>query len=448
MIEFKGKYTTAKVMIDAIDGETSSQIVSFVNDPAFTNPVAIMPDCHAGKGAVIGFTMPITDRIVPNVIGVDIGCGMLSYRLDAKKLNYARPWIDREIRKQIPTGNNAHAAWGCRDKSKPNVRSLILSGRYGMEKSFPWKEFSETTNWNAPQFFDFFGLKYEPLEYDFEWFLEKCGRVGIDPGYAEASVGTLGGGNHFIEVGRDEEDYLWVTVHSGSRNLGFKIAEYWQRRAVEYCETEYRKLMPEKIEKIKATLEKTKWPSAIAEAKRRLWSPDSLKHLSGELAMGYIKDMMFAQRYASINRKAMMERILCVLGGPDVKETIETVHNYIDPFDGIIRKGAIASYESQKMIIPFNMEDGILVCDGRSNKEWNYSAPHGAGRVYSRSEAKRKLNVEVAAESMKQKGVYCSVLPTDEQKLAYKPAEIIEEAIKPTAKVLHRIKPILNLKAN
>lgn len=263
--------------------------------------------------------------------------------------------------------------------------------------------------------------------------------------------------NHFIECGVSEISGLWITIHSGSRNLGKKVCDYHQQIAVQLQHLGAKFDYKSKIDQIVKEAPKDKRQKLIEEVRKQqkqieLIKGDGLDFLTGQHCIDYLVDMMFCQEYASLNRRMMMKQIFKVIKGCfhlDINplEEIETVHNYINFDDLIIRKGAIASYKGQKMIIPFNMEDGILICEGKSNPEWNFSSPHGAGRVGSRAWAKKNLNLEEAKKSMEDKGIFSSLIPLDECRLAYKDSKLIEEAIEPTATILDRIKPIMNLKA-
>jgi len=391
MLEFQGKYGKAKVMIDDIDQTTISQIYEFLNHEAFTNPIAIMPDTHAGKGTVIGFTMKMTNMIIPNIVGVDINCGMNSLNVGKNLLNnISREEIDQKIRTAIPFGTNVH------------TKTTDLDVEF-------WRMITEKHRTFVMKFNKQYGTSYGLTTFDKNWLQSKCDDIGVDYGRTINSIGTLGGGNHFIELGVSQltDDY-WFTVHSGSRQFGLKICNYWQKKA----------------------------------------GKGQLAYLTGDDMFGYLSDMVFTQLYAQENRHTMVKLILeaCNLSWNDVHAVVHTNHNFIDFDDFIIRKGAIKSYIGQLMIIPFNMEDGILICEGYSNPEWNYSAPHGAGRLGSRRWAKETLDLEAAEKSMKDKGIYFSKLPKDELKGAYKDPKIIEEAIKPTACIVDRLKPVLAMK--
>jgi len=391
MLEYRGKYGNAKVMIDVIDPATTKQIYEFLNNLVFTNPIAIMPDCHKGNGAVIGFTMELTDKIIPNVVGVDINCGMFSMDLGKALFDHmSRMDIDQKIRQRVPFGTNVH-------KKTPFIDESFFVNASTEHRAF-------TMKYNKR-----FNTHYDPIHYDMDWLINKCEEWKMNFDRALKSIGTLGGGNHFIEIGISLlTGNYWATIHSGSRQLGQKVCNYWQRKA----------------------------------------GKGQLAYLEGDDMFGYLTDMIFAQNYANLNRQHMASLVIeaCGLGWNDVGMTVETSHNFIDFSDFIIRKGAIRSYVGEYMIIPFNMEDGILLCTGRSNPEWNYSAPHGAGRVDSRRWAKENLNLAEAKQRMDDQDIYASELPVDELKGAYKDPKLIEDAIEPTAAIVDRFKPVLAMK--
>lgn len=393
MFDIKGKFTNAKVMIDNIDENCMAQIVEMINNEAFTNPVAIMPDCHSGKGSVVGFTMPVGEKIIANVVGVDIGCGMLSFNIG--KINIDHVEFDRKVREKIPFGINVN------DKSKVRLMDSVK---------------------------------------------EVCDRIGMDFDYAVKSIGSLGGGNHFIEIGKSANTGdIWITIHTGSRNFGKKICEYWQNIASMKDVPDVK----EELKKIKASYPKNEWDRRIKDFKIQVNNvkKSPLDYLEGKNKAGYLKDMKVAQEYSKLNRQVIMLDILNILDVLYV-DCIETIHNYIDFNDAIMRKGAIRSYVGERMIIPFNMRDGILICEGKSNPEWNYSAPHGAGRVYSRSRAKAELNMDKFEKDME--GIFSTSVcqgTIDECPDAYKDAKVIEACIEPTATILDRIIPIHNMKS-
>jgi len=413
MFELKGKYSTAKVMIDQVELECTSQIISMINHCAFVNPIAIMPDTHSGKGSVIGFTMLVGPKVIPNIVGVDIGCGMLSVNLGDIKLDCKE--VDSAIRRAVPFGMEVHD------------RGVIH-----MKNDFPWKG-----------------------SQDYEWFVAKCKQIGIDLSYAINSIGTLGGGNHFIEFGKAmRTGDTWLTVHTGSRNFGKRVCDYWQKVAAGTDDGAKKAKLAAGIEEIKRTAKNgAEIGQRISELKKSLniqKKVTGLEYLESFNAAGYMEDMYFSQVYAKVNRVYIVHNILAAmglseLGIPVTRDRIETIHNFIDPQDHIIRKGAVRSYAGEKMIIPLNPHDGTLICEGKSNPEWNFSAPHGAGRVMSRRKAKETISQEVADNAME--GVYASAKPIDESPLAYKDSSLIAECIEPTAKIIDRIIPFMNLKA-
>lgn len=267
------------------------------------------------------------------------------------------------------------------------------------------------------------------------------------------SLGTLGGGNHFLELGRSQKDEIWVTIHTGSRNFGKRICDYWQGRAVKFLQQDKMMQLRECIDAVKEEYKYTprKIKEKIAQIHEELDLNTAVdmkgcEWLEEDMAAGYLYDMIFAQVYAEVNRKYIAS-IIESLFQKEPLDKVETTHNFIDFRDFIIRKGAIRSYEKERMIIPFNMRDGLLICEGKSNSTWNYSAPHGAGRVLSRTQAKKRLKVEDFEHQMK--GIYSTSVgkgTLDEAPDAYKDASIIEAAIEPTAIILDRIKPIHNMK--
>ena len=369
----EGTYNKASVMIDSIDSETEKQIKTFLNHKAFegTN-IAIMPDCHAGKGAVIGFTMNIDKYIIPNIVGVDIGCGILSARLNIKNPDLAE--LDNFIKKNIPHGKAVH-------------RNIKIGN----------KEFEEEI-------------------------IEESKKVHMDEDRALKSIGTLGGGNHFIELGKDSQGRLWLTVHSGSRNLGLQIAVFYQKKAHQLLD-EQKLLTPE---------------------------DKNLEYLFTESDEGkaYLRATYFAQKYAKENRKKMIELISQFLNA-EIEETVESVHNFIGE-DGIIRKGATSAGLNERLIIPFNMRDGFAFCVGKGNDDYNQSAPHGAGRIMSRSKAFNELSLKDFQKEMKSAGIFTTTATKntlDEAPSAYKNKNLILKHIKPTADVKDFVKPIYNFKA-
>ena len=432
MITIKGKYTTARIMIDNVDESCISQINGFVNHSAFINPVVIMPDTHAGKGSVIGFTMELGERVIPNVIGVDIGCGMYSMNI-GKSMPLSFENLDKKIRQSVPFGQNIHDS------------TLIH-----MKNDFPWHNANVMAEKFIVAYNDKFNTNYTPIRYSNDWFMEKCKNIGGNLRRYINSIGTLGGGNHFIETGISQKDEYWITIHSGSRNFGKKICEYWQNKAIKNLNKNKKEKARLEIENIRATFNKQIIQKMIKQVKEKYGYADintkDKEWLEDENAKNYLFDMIFAQIYAQVNRK-YMSKTICSILKKDPEDSIETIHNFIDFEDFIIRKGAIRSYEGERMIIPFNMRDGLLICEGKSNPEWNYSAPHGAGRVMSRSQAKKTLDLKIFQEQMS--GIYSTSIgrdTLDECPDTYKNATLIEKAITDTATIIHKVKPLHNMK--
>lgn len=392
MIELKAKFNNAKVFTDNIDAETISQIMLLLNQEFVKdNKIRIMPDTHAGSGCVIGTTMTIKDKIVPNLVGVDIGCGMHAVKLKEKEIDLSA--LDKVIEKYIPSGTNIH--------------ELMVS------------------------------------PYDLDDII-----APIDKERARRSIGTLGGGNHFIEVNRDSEGYLWLVIHTGSRHLGIEICKYYQDLAYKTLKGRG-DVVKDVIERLKAEGRQREIESTIKAIKEKeITIPKDLCYLEGDNFRNYIHDMNLAQKYALINRMHIADEIMRLLFLHE-EERFDTIHNYIDIDNMILRKGAISAQAGEKVIIPMNMRDGSLICVGKGNPDWNYSAPHGAGRVMSRSKAKESINMYDFKESMKD--IYStSVVEStiDEAPMVYKPMDEIIANIKDTVEVMDIIKPIYNFKAH
>ena len=389
MIDLKGKYNKdCKIFTDNIDEESYSVLYKILNEKASEDvKIRIMPDTHLGKGIVVGFTMPLTDRVNPFHIGVDIGCGMLTSKLSDEIKDIPLEKIDKTIKQNIPMGQSTH---------KKSFNTL-----------FNFKELNELIRNFIINYNKKFNTKFEVFEIDNVYIENLCKRVEIDLEKFHNSVGTLGGGNHFIEIGKSSNNDYYITIHSGSRNFGNQVCRY--------------------------------------HAKIAKNSEDC--YLQDKEMFDYLIDMVIAQYYAKINRETILKIIKDLLN-IEIEDTFSSVHNFIDFEDFIIRKGAIRSYEGEKMIIPFNMRDGILICEGKSNEDWNFSAPHGAGRVLSRMQAKKQIDMKDFIDSMK--GIYSSSVcknTLDESPMAYKNTKDIEKLIEPTVKVVDRLKPILNIKA-
>ena len=394
-----------KVFTDNIEPQALETIQKLLDNPVTEGkPVRIMPDTHDGKGIVIGFTMPVGEWVNPNHIGVDIGCGMLCAEIESTITPDMYIDIDQRIREVVPMGFEVHDA---------ETNKQYICG--------PMPAIGEL-------FFD-------------NDIINLIQKVGMDRDLWNKSIGTLGGGNHFIELGRSEKTgKYYLTIHSGSRNFGKRVCDYHAKNL-----DGYKKMLSEEVEYIKRALPQQQWNDAIKQAKKRLQGREG--YLTGEAKEEYLKDMYTAQAYASVNRYTMLHLILDRMGWQCGK-IIETVHNYISPKDNIIRKGAVSAHLGEELIIPMNMADGILLCRGKGNEDWNCSAPHGAGRLFSRTAAKEQLSMEEFRQRMSD--VYSTSVcesTLDESPMAYKPTDEIRSLIEPTVEVLDVIKPVINLKA-
>ena len=396
MIEVRGKYDTAVCYTSHLEERAEAQIRAVCDRPEFQGcKLRIMPDVHAGKGCTIGTTMEIRDKIVPGMVGVDIGCGMETVLLAEREIDFGR--LDALIRAEIPSGREI------RDR--------------------PW------------------GTQV-PLDR-----LRCADHVDLDR--AARSTGTLGGGNHFIEVDRAEDGRLFLVVHSGSRHLGVEVAEFYQEQGRRAMWGGADHQIRETIARLKAEGREREIQSTVAALRRErpLELPQELAYVEGQLFRDYLHDMELTQSFALLNRRAMVETILAGMG-LHAAESFSTIHNYIDTGTRILRKGAVSARRGEKLLIPINMRDGSLICVGKGNEEWNSSAPHGAGRLMSRRAALSTLSIETFRREMT--GIWSTcVLPDtlDESPMAYKSMDEIVAQIGPTAEILERIRPVYNFKA-
>ena len=398
MIEVKGKYNEAKIFTDVVDSASIAQVQELCNQE-FTagSRIRLMPDIHAGAGCTIGTTMTITDKVVPNLVGGDIGCGMETIRIRETHLELQK--LDKLIYEKIPSG------FGTRAKAHPYLRQIDLDAL--------------------------------------------CCAKQVDLLRAEKSIGTLGGGNHFIEVDRDDEGNLYIVVHSGSRHLGLEVAKYYQEEG-------YKVLNGTDDASLEAVIAQMKGEGRQKEIQKELKRlknlkqtsiPRQLAYVSGELFERYIHDMKIVQHFAMLNRQAMMDEIVKGMK-LHVEEQFTTIHNYIDTDSMILRKGSVSAREGEKLLIPINMRDGSLLCLGKGNEDWNFSAPHGAGRLMSRAQAKESFTVSQFKKEMAE--IYTTSVSKstlDECPMAYKGMQDILDYIGPTAEVLKIIRPIYNFKA-
>lgn len=398
MTEIKGTFNTAVCFTDNLETKAYEQIKTVCDTSAFADAkIRIMPDVHAGMGCTIGTTVTVTDKVVPGMVGVDIGCGMETVKLAETELPLGK--LDAVIRMNIPCG-------------------------YAVR--------------NAPHRFN--------GEIDLNE-LRCANDVNLDR--AEKSIGTLGGGNHFIEIDKDEEGSLYLVVHSGSRHLGREVAEYYQEQGRKALWGGAKYQVFDIINKLKAEGRDKEIEATVKALKKEheIPVPKELAYVEGKLFDDYIHDMKIVQKFAALNRKAMTEVILSEMKLTET-ERFTTVHNYIDTESMILRKGAVSAKKGEKLLIPINMRDGSLICIGKGNPDWNFSAPHGAGRLMSRKKALNELSMEEYRVQME--GVYstCVVSETlDESPMAYKSMDEIVANIEPTAEIISRIKPIYNFKA-
>lgn len=394
-----------KIFTENIEYEARDQINLLLEQEPFKNcKVRIMPDVHAGKGCVIGFTADLGDKIIPNIVGVDIGCGMLCVSLGKIDINLEE--IDNIIKEKIPAGRE--------------IRNSKLVDYEKIKELYCFRELKETERFNK-------------------------------------ALGTLGGGNHFIEIDKDDEENKYLVIHTGSRNLGKQVAEYYQELAIELCSG--KEEMFNKKEEIIKTLKSQGRKAEIQKELKKLEKeyankkpslPKDLCYLEGKYREQYLHDMKICQEYARINRETIAVIILThLIGKKDLSiDYFHTIHNYISFEDNIVRKGAISAKKGEKVLIPINMRDGSIIAIGKGNEDWNNSAPHGAGRIMSRGKAKETFNLKEFQESMK--GIYTTSVKEstiDEAPFVYKDMKEIIDNIQDTVEIQKIIKPIYNFKA-
>ena len=389
MFELMGKYGKAKVYAETIDDSCISQIYGFLNNPITENvKVAVMPDANVGKGSTVGFTQEIKDKVNPSMVSVDVGCGMLVLKV-SKDFHMDLPKLDKVMHQKIPTGLK-HC-----DKVSPFAKNIDL------------RELIADVNYNK----EILGLS------------------------------SLGGGNHFVEVDKDQNGDYYIVIHSGSRHLGVAVCEYWEKVANNY----HKQLAVKKSELLNAGKkdELEKLPDVVTTY--------GLSYLMGDDLKGYLHDMKITQEFARLNREAMMDVIcteLCIKR-KYILDKFCTIHNYIDLDKMILRKGAISLEKDEVAIIPISMAYGSLIVKGKGNPDWNYSGPHGAGRLLSRSDAKNSISMAEYKKSME--GIYTTSVNSstiDESPMAYKNPDEIIKAIQDTAEIIDIIKPVYNFKAS
>ena len=398
MLEVTGKHNQAKIFTDVVDQASIAQVIELCNQEfAAGSRIRLMPDIHAGAGCTIGTTMTITDKVVPNLVGVDIGCGMETIRVREGHMELQK--LDKLIYEKIPSGFDIRA--------------------------------------KAHRYLD---------QIDLE---ELCCARHVDLLRAEKSIGTLGGGNHFIEVDRDEEGQLYVVIHSGSRRLGLEVAKYYQEEGYKVLNQTDQASLDRLIAEMRAAGRQKDIQKELKRRKSQKLTriPRPLAYVAGALFDQYIHDMKLVQHFARLNRQAMLDEIVKGMK-LHVEEQFTTVHNYIDTDATILRKGAVSARAGERLLIPINMRDGSLLCVGKGNEDWNCSAPHGAGRLMSRGEAKQSFTVSEFKKQME--GIYSTSVgrsTLDECPMAYKGMADILDNIGPTAEVVKVIRPIYNFKA-
>lgn len=401
-MKIEGLYNSAICMIDSLEPECIEQIqgicsLEYMKDAK----IRIMPDSHAGKGICIGFTAYVNDKICPNFVGVDISCSISTYKLNVKDVDFEK--LDKIIRQYVPSGNS--------------VRQMP----------------SELVTEDMKN-------KVREVVYD-------IGGTALDYQRDICSIGTLGGGNHFIEVNRDKDGYIWLSIHCGSRNLGKRICEYHQNAAINSYNARIKAEREYALSQIPPQEREAYLKNNVAKEQLK---PD-LCYVEGEALDLYIKHMKIAEEFATMNHQVILHEI-CSHMGWEVVDLIFTHHNYIEFLGGrqmIIRKGAISAKKGERVIIPLNMKDGSIIGVGKGNAEWNESAPHGAGRVLSRAKAKEELSVDQFKEEMD--GIWTSCISEntlDESPMAYKDMSVIMDSIGESVEILDRIIPIYNFKAN
>ena len=407
MKEIRGSYGIAKVFTDNIEDKAVEQIKVLMDQPyTLDASVRIMPDVHAGAGCTIGTTMCILNEMIcPNLVGVDIGCGVyVTHLTDVKEIDYEK--LDQVIHNYIPSGYEIYTEAVIDD---PELDEL------------------------------------------------KC-KDSVDLERAKKSIGTLGGGNHFIEIDKDDQDRFYLVIHSGSRYLGVEVANYYQNKGYDILKQNQKDTRDSIIHAFKAAGREREISAALAKLKKWEISKD-LAYVAGDVYRDYIHDMGIVQRYAAMNREVMAYIILDNMGWSKEpmrimhpEQQFHTIHNYIDcdtEWKPILRKGAVSAKNGELLIIPINMRDGSLICRGKGNPDWNYSAPHGAGRMLSRASAKREISIADYEKSMS--GIYTTSVnefTLDESPMAYKPMDEIISCIGDTVDILKVIKPVYNFKAN
>lgn len=408
-----------KIFTDNIEENAIEQIKELLSIDVFADKkIRIMPDVHAGAGCVIGFTGNLGDKVIPNIVGVDIGCGMLILNL-GKLTDIDFHAFHEHIRSNVPSG------------------MIVREDRFGFK----------------PLVGEEMDIYREAKELVIQL---RCYRSLKDSGRINKAIGSLGGGNHFIELDKDDAGDVYLVIHTGSRNLGKQVADIYQAKAVKHLtdgDDEFEETIKRTIEKYKAAGRRNELQGVIKKMRKEHEEaepalPAALCYVEGQAREDYLHDMRLCQQWAVLNRKLIALLLLRFFPGIEIKDQFESVHNYISD-DNMVRKGSISAKKGERSIIPLNMRDGSLLCTGKGNPDWNYSAPHGAGRVLSRTQAYEQIKMEDFEESMK--GIYSESVndsTRDESPMVYKPADEIIANIADTVSVNNIIKPIFNFKAS
>lgn len=408
-----------KIFTDNIEENAIEQIKELLSIDVFADKkIRIMPDVHAGAGCVIGFTGNLGDKVIPNIVGVDIGCGMLILNL-GKLTDIDFHAFHEHIRSNVPSG------------------MIVREDRFGFK----------------PLVGEEMDIYREAKELVIQL---RCYRSLKDSGRINKAIGSLGGGNHFIELDKDDAGDVYLVIHTGSRNLGKQVADIYQAKAVKHLtdgDDEFEETIKRTIEEYKAAGRRNELQGVIKKMRKEHEEaeptlPAALCYVEGQAREDYLHDMRLCQQWAVLNRKLISLLLLRFFPGIEIKDQFESVHNYISD-DNMVRKGSISAKKGERSIIPLNMRDGSLLCTGKGNPDWNYSAPHGAGRVLSRTQAYEQIKMEDFEESMK--GIYSESVndsTRDESPMVYKPAEEIMANIADTVSVDNIIKPIFNFKAS
>jgi tRNA-splicing ligase RtcB len=427
-MELKGKFCDCKIFTEDVEQEAISQIYDIINCPVSENAhVRIMPDVHAGKGICIGFTAKIGDNINPSHVGCDIGCGVETIFFNKPLSSAYYEEFEKKVRETIPMGFITN------NKAQFDVNDFIKLVNNKLDKAYLSGKITK--------------IEINNVEDLAKWLAS----IEMSTTVFYNSISSIGGGNHYMEYGISEDGKIAAfTIHTGSRNLGIKIEKKWSKIAKNGLFD--KKSFNEECKRLRDTVkDKTQMPNLIKNLKREMVKGKFEGYLEGENLKNYLRDMVICQAYAEMNRKTILEKVASIMKGINGAQVIKhfaSIHNYIDFDDMILRKGAISAHKGQTMIVPFNMRDGMAICIGKGNEDWNFSCSHGSGRKMSRTKAKEFLNCETFKDEMKD---ICSTSigneTIDESPMAYKDTNEIINNIKPTCEIVCFIKPKINWKA-